>query len=70
MATGIGRFYALNKLSVQTNQGEHFYFVTLFVCSIKTSTRRRIMRLDKLRLVIRLGKKKNSLYGNPSSAIN
>ena len=47
------RFYTSDALSVWTNLGRHFFFVWLFVSSIKTGTRR-LMRLDELSFEIRL----------------
>ena len=46
-------FILEDALSVQMNLEKHSLFVWLFVCSIKTGTRR-IMRLDELSSVGRL----------------
>ena len=45
-------FILEDALSVWTNLGKHLLLVWLFVCSIKTGTRR-IIRLDKLFSVVR-----------------
>ena len=52
-ASIFNRFYTSDVLSVWTNMGKHFFFVWLFVSSIKTD-KRRIMRLDELSFEIRL----------------